>query len=224
MKSPASEDWQKLLNDIRKEYKYTCGYTGRPLPDPRVMKAMAKVPRHEFVPPALRGQAYYNSPLPIGMSQTISQPYIVALMTDLLDLREDSTVLEVGTGSGYQAAVLAQIAAKVYSTEIIEDLAVEAGNRLKRLGYDNIVTGVRDGYNGWPEFAPFDGIIVTAAAAEIPPPLVEQLAPGANLVIPVGNRSYSQQLLVVGKKEDSSIRVSNVLDVVFVPLTGPLGR
>lgn len=224
MKNSESEDWQELLHEIRKEYKFTCGYTGRPLPNPRVIKAMAKVPRHEFVPPALRGQAYYNGPLPIGMNQTISQPYIVALMTDLLDLREDSTVLEIGTGSGYQAAVLAELAAKVYSTEIIEELAVEAGDRLKKLGYDNVVTAWRDGYNGWPEFAPFDGIIVTAAAADVPPPLIEQLAPGANLVIPVGNRSYSQQLLVVKKKEDWSIKISNVLDVVFVPLTGRLGK
>jgi len=184
--------------------------------DPRVLAAMRAVPRHEFMPEKVRAQAYEDRPLPIGKGQTISQPYIVALMSELLDLAEGERVLEVGTGSGYQAAVLAELGVEVYSIEIVERLARRAAEDLKRLGYP-VNLRIGDGYRGWPEAAPFNGIIVTAAPDHVPEPLVEQLALGGRLVIPVG--SFSQELVVLRKEEDGLHR-QNVADVRFVPMTG----
>ncbi len=208
-----------MLRDIRAEVKYTRRFIGKDALAPRVMDAMRLVPRHEFVEPEMRMFAYENGPLPIGRGQTISQPYIVALMTDLLEPKPGDVMLEVGTGSGYQAAVLAQVVRKVYTLEIIEQLAIRAKSRLSRLGYRNVEARVGDGYLGWQEQAPFDGIIVTAAAAHVPPALVKQLKPGARLVIPVGHPYMSQTLQVVEKGERGEITTRDVLSVAFVPLT-----
>jgi len=195
---------------------------GRETIDPRVLAALGRVPRHEFVSPLLRFSAYDNRPLPIGHGQTISQPYIVALMTDLLVPRPDSVILEVGTGSGYQAAVLAELVRQVYSIEIIAALAESASERLASIGYTNVEVRHGDGYHGWAEHAPFDGIVVTAAAPHVPPPLVEQLKPGGRLVIPVGLPGCIQQLQVVEKQADGSSISRDILMVAFVPLTGAL--
>jgi protein-L-isoaspartate(D-aspartate) O-methyltransferase len=184
------------------------------------MAAMQRVPRHEFVGPDMRRHAYINGPLPIGHGQTISQPYIVALMTDLADLHTGSRVLEVGTGSGYQAAVLAELGVEVYSVEIIPALARQAAERLEVLGYTNIHARLGDGYHGWPEQAPFDAILVTAAAREVPGPLIDQLRPGGKLVIPVGHPDFGQELLLLQKAEDGSVSRYEILPVAFVPLTG----
>lgn len=191
----------------------------RDIEDPAVLDAMERVPRHEFVPSALRFRAYSDHPLPIGNQQTISQPYIVALMTQLADLSPDDVVLEVGTGSGYQAAVLAEIVHEVYTIEIISELAETARERLDRLEYDNVEVRAGDGYLGWEEHAPFNAILVTAAAPEIPPPLLEQLAPGGRMVIPVGPRSEVQSLRLIRKAEDGTTTEEEVIPVVFVPLT-----
>jgi len=188
--------------------------------DPEVMAVLGKVPRHEFVPEDVRAYAYRNRPLRIGYGQTISQPYIVALMTDLLAIGPEDTVLEVGTGSAYQAAVLSALVKDVYTMEIIEALGQQAKARLKRLGYDNVETRVGDGYYGWEEHAPFDGIIVTAAAGHIPPPLVRQLKPGGRMVIPVGGRFLTQYLMLVEKQPDGGVKTRQILPVRFVPLTG----
>jgi len=188
--------------------------------DPQVMAIMAKVPRHEFVPENVREYAYRNRPLPIGHGQTISQPYIVALMTDLLAIGPEDTVLEVGTGSAYQAAVLSELVKDIYTMEIIEALGRQAKARLERLGYDNVQTRVGDGYYGWEAHAPFDGIIVTAAASHVPPPLVQQLKPGGRMVIPVGSRFFTQYLMLVEKQPDGSVKTRQILPVRFVPLTG----
>ena len=199
------------------------GYGALDLPsglDESVLQAIGRVERHRFVPPGAVRDAYANHPLPIGHGQTISQPYIVALMTDLLDLAPKDTVLEIGTGSGYQAAVLAELVETVYSIEIIEPLAREAAERLQTLGYDNVTTRLGDGYFGWEEHAPFDAIIVTAAASHVPPPLIEQLAPGGRMVIPVGNRFLTQYLLLIEKDTDGAIRSRQITAVRFVPLTG----
>jgi protein-L-isoaspartate(D-aspartate) O-methyltransferase len=185
--------------------------------DERTLAALRKVPRHLFVPPALAAEAYADHPLPIGHDQTISQPYIVAFMTEALGLRGGETVLEVGTGSGYQAAVLAEIAARVYTVEIVAPLAEAAGERLKRLGYRNVEVRAGDGYLGWPEKAPFDAIMVTAAAPRVPEPLKQQLKDGGRLVIPVGDEY--QELLVVTRK-GSAYAEDRVLPVRFVPMTG----
>lgn len=186
--------------------------------DDRVLEAMRRVPRHEFVPPDLRDRAYEDSPLPIGHDQTISQPYIVALMTQLADIQRGERVLEVGTGSGYQAAVLAELGAEVWTIEIVEPLARSAEETLRRLGYDRIRTRHGDGWAGWPEAAPFDAILVTAAPTHVPPALLEQLAPGGALVIPVGR--WWQTLEVHRKRADGRIEVERVADVRFVPMTG----
>jgi protein-L-isoaspartate(D-aspartate) O-methyltransferase len=178
------------------------------------------VPRHEFVPSAEVRYAYENRPLPIGHGQTISQPYIVALMTNLLRPGTGDTVLEIGTGSGYQAAVLARLTSRVHSIEIIEPLYREATGRLKRLGYGNVVTRSGDGYYGWPEAAPFDAIIVTAAANHIPPPLIRQLKPGGRMVIPVGASFLTQHLVLVEKTAEGGVTTRQLLPVRFVPLTG----
>jgi protein-L-isoaspartate(D-aspartate) O-methyltransferase len=191
--------------------------TGRPVLDERVLAAMRRVPRHEFVPGELKRAAYRNRPLPIGEGQTISQPYIVALMTDLLVLPPRAKVLEIGTGCGYQAAVLAQIADQVHSIEIVGSLGRKAAATLARLGYANVKTRIGDGYQGWPEAAPFDAIIVTAAPDHIPRALVEQLKPGGRMVIPVG--TLSQELMVVRKAADGSTLNETIVPVRFVPLT-----
>ena len=184
-----------------------------------VIESMLQVPREEFVPKNLRKMAYLNRPLPIGYGQTISQPYIVALMTELLNVDKDDRVLEVGTGSGYQAAILSNIVKEVYTVEIIEALAKSAEKRLKRLGYKNVKVKWGDGYYGWEEHAPFDAIIVTAAAGHIPPPLLKQLKPGGRMCIPVGQAYFPQVLKLVEKKEDGSVIVKDILPVLFVPLT-----
>ena len=189
----------------------------RGVSEPKVLEAMRKVPRHEFVPPSLRERAYEDRPLPIGHDQTISQPYIVALMTELADVKPGDTVLEVGTGSGYQAAVLAEMGVNVFSIEIVEPLAKQSGALLKDLGYDSVTVRHGDGYAGWPEHAPFDAIIVTAAPPSIPQPLKEQLKEGGRLIIPVGNRF--QNLLVV-TRSPRTWQEREVIPVRFVPMTG----
>ena len=210
----------RMLAAINESVRDSASYTGRAQLSARVMSAMGSVPREEFVLPAYRHLAYDNTPLPIEAGQTISQPLIVALMTDLLDPQPSDVVLEVGTGSGYQAAVLAGLVKHVYSVEIVEELAVSAAAVLDRLGYDNVTVRAGDGYAGWPEYAPFDSIIVTAAAAEIPPPLLAQLKPGGKLVIPVGAEHGYQELLLIETGEDGEVRERSVLPVRFVPLTG----
>jgi len=208
-----------LVGEVRNQARQYGAGAGS-LIDEAVLRILGEVPRHEFVPPAQRDDAYANHPLPIGHGQTISQPYIVALMTDLADVDADDVVLEVGTGSGYQAAVLAELVSRVYSMEIIEPLAREAGDRLARLGYANVETRLGDGYYGWPEHAPFDAIIVTAAASHVPPPLIEQLKPGGRMVIPVGGRFTVQYLLLVQKTQQGEVISQAVSAVRFVPLTG----
>jgi protein-L-isoaspartate(D-aspartate) O-methyltransferase len=185
----------------------------------QVLDALERVPRHEFVPEQYQSQAYADHPLPIGHGQTISQPYIVALMSELLQLEAGACVLEIGTGSGYQAAILAEIIDQVYTVEIIEALATQARERLDRLGYDNVEVLHADGYFGWPEHAPYDAIIVTAAPDHIPQPLVQQLADGGKLVIPVGPPGGYQTLWEI-TKEGEEITKRNVTGVLFVPLTG----
>jgi protein-L-isoaspartate(D-aspartate) O-methyltransferase len=194
----------------------------RPISDPRVLEAMGRVPRHRFVPQDLRDHAYADGPLPIGAGQTISQPYIVALMTQVVQTRTDARALDVGTGSGYQAAILAELVQDVYSIEIIPSLAQEARARLATLHYENVEVKAGDGYRGWPEHAPFDVIIVAAAPDEIPQPLIDQLAPGGRLVIPVG--SGAQKLVLVEKMSDGEIRRTTVTGVRFVPMTGEAQR
>jgi protein-L-isoaspartate(D-aspartate) O-methyltransferase len=208
-----------LAAEIEREVFATSAYTGKSHLDARVIDAIRTVPRHEFVPEAVRAYAYFNWPLPIGDDQTISQPYIVAFMTDLADVGPDSVVLEVGTGSGYQAAVLAEIVAHVYTIEIIDTLGRRAAQTLERLGYDNVTVMIGDGYLGWPEVAPFDAIIVTAAPETVPPPLIEQLKVGGKLVIPVGAEYREQSLQVIEKGPGGEISRTDVLPVQFVPLT-----
>ncbi|MGQ9553866.1 MAG: protein-L-isoaspartate(D-aspartate) O-methyltransferase [Anaerolineae bacterium] len=191
----------------------------RDITDEAVLKAMATVPRHEFVLTEYLDQAYADHPLPIGYGQTISQPYIVALMTQLAQVQRGDRVLEIGTGSGYQAAILAQLTDEVYSVEIIPELAASARERLDRLGYSRVTTAVLDGYFGWDEHAPYDAIIVTAAPDHVPPSLVEQLADGGRMVIPVGPPGLYQNLWLIEKKGDNLERTS-ILPVAFVPLTG----
>ncbi len=189
----------------------------RGVKEPRVLSALLKVERHRFVPEKYLDLAYADQPLPIGEGQTISQPYIVALMTELLDLKGNEKVLEIGTGSGYQAAVLAELAKEVYTIEIIESLASTAKKRLSELGYQNINVKAGDGYLGWPEVAPFDAIIVTAAPDHIPDPLIDQLKEGGRMVVPIGN--YAQELQKIVKRS-GKIETTNVIPVVFVPMTG----
>jgi protein-L-isoaspartate(D-aspartate) O-methyltransferase len=216
---PSSEEARcaEMIAQIEAEARSTADYTGRSRFDSRVLAAIKRVPRHEFVPASEKDMAYLNIALPIGHGQTISQPYIVALMTDLLALEPDAVVLEIGTGSGYQAAVLAQMVRQVYSVEIIPAIAAKAKARFTRLGITNIEVRVGDGYYGWPEHAPFDGIVVTAAAPQIPPLLVEQLKPGGRLVIPLGRPLDRQDLTVAEKSEDNQLSLRSVLPVAFVP-------
>jgi protein-L-isoaspartate(D-aspartate) O-methyltransferase len=209
-----------MVDAIAADARETRSYIGKQALDPAVMAAMGRVPRHAFVPDDLVPYAYRNKPLPIGHGQTISQPYIVALMTDLLGVDSNSRVLEIGTGSGYQAAILGELVAAVYTLEIVEPLADSASERLARLGYDNVHTRFADGYYGWPEQAPFDAIIVTAAADHVPPPLLEQLKPGGRMLIPVGSRFMTQELTLVEKQAGGRVISRQLLPVVFVPLTG----
>ena len=215
----ANVDKQQLLDDIRREIRLTERFTGRSRFADSIMSAMREVPRHIFVPEGLHKQAYDNRPLSIGHGQTISQPYIVALMTDLLNPKANHVALEIGTGSGYQAAVLSRTVSQVYSTEIIPALAERALACLQQNGYHNVEVKAVDGYHGWVEHAPFDCILVTAAAPAIPPPLLEQLKPGGRLVAPVGAPYFPQELVVAVKGASGAIKESPVLGVTFVPLT-----
>ena len=211
---------KELVQMIEQDVRATEIYIGSSTLEPRVMQAMGKVARHAFVPERYRYYSYENRPLPIGHGQTISQPYIVALMTDLLSVRPTDKALEVGTGSGYQAAILAELVDKVYSIEIIDELAEQAASVLEQQGYKNVHTRTGDGYYGWPEQAPFDVIVVTAAAGHIPPPLIKQLKPGGRMVIPVGSRFMTQQLVLVLKDNEGKVTTRQMLPVIFVPLTG----
>ncbi len=215
---------EKMVRTIEQECEYTWRSTGRRTLQPAVLAAMARVARHEFVPTAMKPFAYDNNALPIGAEQTISQPFIVALMTDLLEPQSDHAILEIGTGSGYQSAVLAGLVKKVFSIEIIPHLADQARRRLTEMGYVNVTVLQGDGYRGLPEQAPFDGIIVTAAASHIPAPLKDQLKPGGHLVIPVGLPYSHQELMRVSKDPHGQISTRSLLDVAFVPLTGDEGR
>jgi protein-L-isoaspartate(D-aspartate) O-methyltransferase len=211
---------QQMIRLIEQDVRETSLYLDKTSLDPQVIEVMGQVPRHQFVPLAVREKAYENRPLPIGHGQTISQPYIVAIMTDLISPEPDARALEVGTGSGYQAAVLSRLIDKVYTMEIVEPLGKQAIKRLEGLGYDNIEVSIADGYYGWKAHAPFDIIIVTAAASHIPPPLIKQLKPGGKMIIPVGSRFMTQQLLLVDKDVEKEITVRQILPVRFVPLTG----
>jgi protein-L-isoaspartate(D-aspartate) O-methyltransferase len=195
----------------------------RDIHDRRVLEVMGKVPRHLFVPPAFRDQAYEDYPLPIEEGQTISQPYIVALMTQCLGLKGGEKVLEIGTGSGYQAAVLAEIVAQVFSVEINERLAAQSARTLREFGYDNVRVRCGDGYRGWPEEAPFDAVIVTCASPEIPPSLLDQLGEGGRLIIPLGDARSFQTLTVLTKK-DGKLRKKEISGVRFVPMTGEVQK
>lgn len=210
----------KMVEEVAADAVFTSSSSGRAILSPNVVAAMKKVERHRFVPAELAAHAYLNRPLPIGYGQTISQPFIVALMTDLMHLKEGDRVLEIGTGSGYQAAILAQTAKAVYSIEIIEPLSKEAARRLKALGYGNVETRLGDGYYGWPEAAPFDAIMVTAAASHVPPPLIKQLKPGGRMVIPLGTQFLTQYLMLLEKQVDGTVTSRQILPVRFVPLTG----
>jgi protein-L-isoaspartate(D-aspartate) O-methyltransferase len=227
MESPAQDRYalerKAMLEEIARDAWETRSETGRPRLSERVMEALARVPRHRLVPPAEEAHAYRNRPLAIGQGQTISQPFIVALMTDLLDVQPGERVLEIGTGSGYQAAVLAELGVSVHTIEIIESLGREAAKRLAELGYRNIATRIGDGYRGWPEIAPFDSIIVTAAAPDLPQALTEQLKVGGKMVIPIGSPFGAQTLYVVQKESDGTLLRRAVLAVRFVPMTGGTG-
>ena len=193
--------------------------SGRDITNERVLRAMAEVPRHEFVPASLRHEAYRDSPLPIGHQQTISQPFIVAFMTEQLDPRPTDKILEIGTGSGYQAAILAKLVKEVYSIEIVEPLALQATQTLQRLDFENVHVKAGDGYQGWPDHAPFDAIIVTCAPDHIPKPLVDQLKEGGRMMIPVG-KTFAVQELYLLEKHDGKIVQKAILPVRFVPMTG----
>ena len=208
-----------MIAAIRVVAQHLAAEVGKTALDDRVLAAMAKVPRHEFVPVEIQAYAYLNRPLPIGFDKTISQPLMVAVMTDLLELKPDDVVLEIGTGLGYQAAVLAELAGRVYSVEIIEELAQRAVQRLKRAGYTNIEVRVGNGYFGWPEHAPFDKVIVTAAPDLIPPPLINQLKAGGRMVIPVGLPD-AQQLVVAEKDLNGRVTTKEIMRVLFSLLEG----
>ncbi len=212
------EDAFRVQRERMVRYDIAGRFTGATRVDnERVLEAMRKTPRHRFVPEEFAGRAYADHPLPIGYGQTISQPYVVALMTQLAEVGEGAVVLEIGTGSGYQAAVLAELAKEVYTIEIVPELGQSADERLKELGYENVHVKVGDGYLGWPEHAPFDAILVTAAPDEIPTPLKEQLKPGGRMVIPVGPVQATQELMVVHKDKEGVLTKRSVLPVRFVP-------
>jgi protein-L-isoaspartate(D-aspartate) O-methyltransferase len=207
-----------LVEEIREEVALAADYGAPPISE-ETLAVIGKVPRHEFVPDSQKRMAYWNRPLPIGGGQTISQPYIVALMTDLADIDKGEKVLEIGTGSGYQAAVLSEVAGHVYTIEIIDWLGERAALDLERLGYDNVTVRIGDGYAGWAEHAPFDAILVTAAPDEVPQPLIDQLAVGGRMVIPVGGEYEVQTLRLLTKEADGILTVKDVIAVRFVPLT-----
>lgn len=209
-----------LVRTVVRHVRETSGYLGRATLSPDVIEALRKVPRHEFVPDWLRNQAYEDRPLPIGHEQTISQPYIVAIMTDLLDLEPGCKALDIGTGSGYQAAILAEICGSVWTIEIVEALGLEARARLQRLGYENIAVRIGDGFHGWPEQQPFDAIVVAAVVDTEPPPLLDQLKPGGRMIIPVRSGRHGEQLVLVEKHDDGQYTRRKLLPVRFVPLTG----
>ena len=217
-----ADDRARMIRTIEAHAQRATDALGRDYIDPKVLAVMNEVPRHELVSAWHRDAAYEDRPLPIGHGQTISQPFIVALMTDMLEIGPDDVVLEVGTGSGYQAAVLAHLVRDVHTIEIIPELAKTAGERLERLGYDNVRTYTGDGYYGVPDAAPFDAIVVTAAAHQVPPPLIQQLEPGGRMVIPVGGGFALQHLMLVEKDAHGRVRTRQTLPVRFVPLTrGP---
>ena len=220
VKADIPPERQAMLELVRESVRESASYTGIAELSDQVMGAMGAVPREAFVLPEYQHLAYRNAPLPIKAGQTISQPLIVALMTELLDPQPGDVILEVGTGSGYQAAVLAQLVKHVYSVEIVEYLAQSAAEVLQQQGYNNVTVRAGDGYAGWPEHAPFDGIVVTAAAPELPPPLLQQLKAGGKLVIPVGEPGGNQELLVIEVGANGDITRESVLPVRFVPLTG----
>jgi len=207
-----------LVELLREESALAVDY-GAPAISEATLAVIGKVPRHEFVPDPEKRYAYRNHPLPIGGGQTISQPYIVALMTELAEVAKDDVVLEIGTGSGYQAAVLSELAGSVFTIEIIDWLGERAARDLERLGYDNVTVRIGDGYAGWPEHAPYDAILVTAAPEQVPQPLVDQLAVGGRLVVPVGAQDSLQVLRLMTKEADGVVRVESVIPVRFVPLT-----
>lgn len=211
---------QTMLESISRDAAITESATGIRKFSDSVMEALGSVPRHEMVPDNVKKNAYENRPLSIGYGQTVSQPYIVALMTELLNVGKDDNVLEIGTGSGYQAAILSRLVKSVFTVEIIEPLGLRAKQVLKSLSYNNVEVKTGDGYYGWDEHAPFDAIIVTAAASHIPPPLVRQLKPGGRMVIPVGAQFYTQQLILVTKDKEGKVKTRQILPVAFVPLTG----
>jgi protein-L-isoaspartate(D-aspartate) O-methyltransferase len=212
-----------MLEDIARMAHETRRETGRATLSDPVMAAMGRVERHRLVSAGDEAYAYHNRPLAIGLGQTISQPFIVALMTDLLEVRSGDRVLEVGTGSGYQAAVLAELGAQVYTVEVLEPLARKAADRLGELGYRQIQVRVGDGHQGWPEHAPFDAIIVTAAASDVPAPLIDQMKPGGRLVIPIGTPLGAQTLYLIKKQSDGTLARHEILGVRFVPLRrGPV--
>ena len=213
---------EQLMAEIAAEAVLTAGHTGRAAFHGRVMRIVGMMPRHEFVPVELQPYAYLNRPLPIGYDKTISQPFIVALMTDLLELQEADVVLEIGAGAGYQAAILAELVKRVYTVDIIEELARGAERRLKRLGYDNVEVRVSNGYYGWPEVAPFDKIMVTAASELIPPPLLAQLKPGGRMIIPTGIPE-KQSLTLVEKSVSGSLATREILPVRFSEMEEPAG-
>lgn len=216
---PNYDDQRRALVEAVREESALAGQYGAPAISETVLKVIGEVPRHEFVPEEQQPLAYEDRPLPIGGGQTISQPYIVGLMTDLADIAKDEVVLEIGTGSGYQAAVLSTLADRVYTIEIIDWLGRRAARDLERLGYDNVSVRVGDGYQGWPEHAPFDAILVTAAPETVPEPLIAQLAIGGRLVIPVGAQHERQELMLLIKTSDGTLREESVIPVRFVPLT-----
>lgn len=209
----------KMVEEVVADVAAEISYSGGSTLSPSVVAAMQKVKRHLFVPPSQIVNAYLNRPLPIGYGQTISQPLIVAMMTDLMQVKKDDKVLEIGTGSGYQAAILAEIVKSVYSIEIIHPLGKQAAKRLKLLGYKNVEVKLGDGYYGWPEEALFDAIIVTAAASHVPPPLLKQLKPGGKMLIPLGMHFMAQYLMLVEKQMDGSVTSKQILPVRFVPFT-----
>jgi len=215
---------EAMILEIEAEVRFTSDQIGFSRLEPAVIEALRSVPRHELVPPMERDLAYLNQPLPIGLGQTISQPYIVAIMSQLLRVGPGDRIFELGTGSGYQAAVLAAMGVEVYTVEIVPDLAQRAAGTLAALGYKGVHVRAGDGWQGWPEAAPFDGMLVTAAAPRIPEPLVDQLKVGGRLVIPIGGPDEVQQLAVYEKTENGELRGRNRLPVRFVPVTGPQGR